>query len=557
MKKIIFAVLMIVLALMAFGTPKNKTTRLVVKEVSLGKLPPGVNSVYHYSKDMRHFAYWAPNNGRGLRQSDYGNGIFFKEPPILKGHWVIDGVAQIESIENEKIAETVHTTSRFQANDDWSHYVFTARFGDTYDVYMDGILQGHGYTFVDDFNFSPDGKHLAYGARRGNDTLVVLDGQESKPYPGMSLNSLNFSPDSQHLYYIITPRKKDDWWSIPFLDQGVKFRVVLDGVVSKEYRAVPYMSIGFTRDMKHFTFEAKNSTDLLTVLDGKEIIGAHDGIAFSRDNKHMLYVKRNKKTKQDSVVIDGMLGKEYDKIEYANYSEKGMHIYYCAKQSGKWHLVMDGVPGVGMDDSFIIPEFSEDESVYAYTGKMNGKEVVVINGKVGQLYDDIWSLNLSSNGKHYIYTARQGKRFFLIQDGIKTRLENIRTSQFEIPIDLTLSPDGTREAYIIDKTDGLEYLVVDGKAGKGYAPYVKTVTHHFGAELIDPVFSPDSQHVAYYAKQKNKVMVVVDGQESPMYDKFIKALLEPVVVFDTPTRFRTLAIRNNELYRVEMELVEE
>ena len=67
-------------------------------------------------------------------------------------------------------------------------------------------------------------------------------------------------------------------------------------------------------------------------------------------------------------------------------------------------------------------------------------------------------------------------------------------------------------------------------------------------------FSPDSKRVAYDAQRGVKWLVVVDGVERGRYDGFVRgAKLD----FDTPKSFHTLAIRDNEFVRVEIEIVEE
>ena len=54
--------------------------------------------------------------------------------------------------------------------------------------------------------FSPDGKHLAYAARRGAVWRMVLDGQEGPEFAGVALPI--FSPADQHLVYFARTGKQ-------------------------------------------------------------------------------------------------------------------------------------------------------------------------------------------------------------------------------------------------------------------------------------------------------------------------------------------------------------
>ena len=68
---------------------------------------------------------------------------------------------------------------------------------------MDSVA-GQGYDAISEAGmaFSPDGKHMAYAARRGKDWFVVLDGLEQERLEKVIGASLRFSADGAHLAYI-------------------------------------------------------------------------------------------------------------------------------------------------------------------------------------------------------------------------------------------------------------------------------------------------------------------------------------------------------------------
>ena len=79
------------------------------------------------------------------------------------------------------------------------------------------------------------------------------------------------------------------------------------------------------------------------------------------------------------------------------------------------------------------------------------------------------------------------------------------------------------------------FIVVDGEEGSAY-------------DFVGfPVFSPDSQHIAYYVILGNRRFVVVDDDEGKEYVYIIKGN----IIFDSPTSFHYLAIKDNKIYLVE------
>jgi len=54
----------------------------------------------------------------------------------------------------------------------------------------------HPGSIVESLTVSPDSKHFAYVARRGEKQFVVVDGEEGKEYDGIGEGTLIFSPDA-------------------------------------------------------------------------------------------------------------------------------------------------------------------------------------------------------------------------------------------------------------------------------------------------------------------------------------------------------------------------
>jgi hypothetical protein len=109
-------------------------------------------------------------------------------------------------------------------------------------------------------------------------------------------------------------------------------------------------------------------------------------------------------------------------------------------------------------------------------------------------------------------------------------------------IALIFSPDSQQLAYIAK--DGYRHFVVlDGKEG-----------HYYDDIKSDSlIFSPDGQRLAYIAQVGNKQFVVVDGIEGKQYDAIITGV-GGTIIFDYADSFHYLALEGNSVYLVEERL---
>jgi len=210
------------------------------------------------------------------------------------------------------------------------------------------------------------------------------------------------------------------------------------------------------------------------------------------------------------VFIDGVEVKEYGyrSVHGLTFSPDSKHVAYVAD----FRVVVDGVEGKQYNN-IESPIFSPDSKRVAYAATSGNKQLVVVNGVEGKAYGDF------SGG-----TAVKG---------------------------IIFSPDSKRVAYAAKREDKW-LVVVDGLEGKEYR----------GIGTI--VFSPDSKRIAYCAKRDNKWVLVVDGVESKEYDEFAGetesldplSRLVPFLAFDSPNKLHALALRNGEVFLVEIEITD-
>jgi hypothetical protein len=389
---------------------------------------------------------------------------------------------------------------------------------------------------------SPDSKRVAYTVSREGKEFVVIDGVEGKEYDKIKQQTLVFSPDSKRIACVA--------------QSGKKWFVVVDDVKGKEYEYDIDGAIGFSPNSKRVAYVARIISEwYIVVVDGVEERESeeHETFCFSPDSKRVAYTVRWREGEVGFVVVDGVAVKTYDQVHevrYPEFSPDSKHLAYVAdlvlrrqswpKPEEKEYVVIDGVPGPKYD-LVSPPHFSPDsESIY-YAAQRGDRTFLVrtflLHNHVEVAeYDDVGSYDCSPDSKRGAYAAKRGEKWFVVVDGVEGKeYDGIMNYS------LVFSPDSKRLAYTAKRGDKI-FVVVDGVEGKEY-----------DGTGDGPVFSPDSKRVAYLAKFGEKWFVVVDGIEGTEkeYDGFPTG---SSLVFDSPTKFHTLAIRNDEIFLVEIEI---
>jgi len=133
---------------------------------------------------------------------------------------------------------------------------------------------------------SPDSKRVAYTAKTGNKSFVVIDGKEGKRYDGiLRASGPIFSPDSKRVAY--------------GAETGTKQVIVVDGKEGKQYDGIATPGPIFSPDSKHLAYAIVSGSKSFVIVDGKEgkryngIINFGGGrIVFdSADSLHYLALK--------------------------------------------------------------------------------------------------------------------------------------------------------------------------------------------------------------------------------------------------------------------------
>ena len=329
---------------------------------------------------------------------------------------------------------------------------------------IDGRPEPGEYDEIGPVIFSPDGKRVAYPAKRDSKWFMVVDRQEGPEYDKISLSREVFSPDSKRLVY--GAMKGDKWF------------VVLDGKAGPESG---YDNVGY--------------------------------FSFSPDSKRLVYA--TERGREQYVVVDGRDGPVYEQAVEPVFSPDSESLAYVANRGNKWFVVLDGKEGKKYD-GVNRPVFSKDSKHIAYHVTKGPKHMVVVDGKEGPKHEGIGlgSVTLSPDGESFAYAAmRRGDKWFVVwndQEGPEYDGINKGSPVF--------SPDGKHLVYVAEKA-GKWVVVMDGREGSEY---------EFDDVSGDtPMFSPDGRHMLYLAMAGDKWFVMMDGQAGPPYDKIYKPVFKP------------------------------
>lgn len=395
--------------------------------------------------------------------------------------------------------------------------------------------------------YSPDARRVAYVSEMNGAEYIVVDGVSGKGYDSIDINFRTFSPDSKRVAYVAVILGEKP-------PAGNKRFVVIDGEEGDEYSAASVFNLTFSPDGKHIAYVADGHVFLDRVpVKGPEGIVKSTPL-FSPDSQHLVYIV-DQDGKQ-SVVVDGVSSKQYDKIGTIAFSPDDRRLAYRAKAGKNWFMVVNEKEErqyeAGESDYNPIV-FSPDSNHLAYVADENlgipgHRQFVILDEDEGKRYKEVSREPVfSPDSQHLVYRAWDGTDSFVVFDDKEQRTSGGG---------FVFSPDSNRLAYQ-DSKQGMwaqtiaSWVIVDGKKGKTYN------------DVGDITFSPDSKHVSYIANtSRGKMSVIVDGTRGNEYDFLGKGFLSvselglKKIAWDSPNSFHYLAQKGTGVYLVE-ELIEQ
>jgi roadblock/LC7 domain-containing protein len=273
-------------------------------------------------------------------------------------------------------------------------------------VVVNGVAQEEFFA-VTGVKFSPDGKRIAYAAKKDGKWIVVDNGVHGPPFDQVNKGHPDFSPTGV-LYYAV-------------VNNGRQF-VVINGIAGPEFETVAPDTIRFSLDGKHVAYAVGIKSKLSVAVDG--VAGPifdrilRGGPSLNCDGSHVAYAAASGGETvmlMDHAPLVGSEGSAGD----AEFSLDGKQFAYCKKRAGSWHVVLNGVAGEGFSDGILTGTlvFSNDGDLFAYGAQRSGKRHIVVSGICGDGFDRIWKPVFAQRGKSFAYRASSAGRWFAVLNG--------------------------------------------------------------------------------------------------------------------------------------------
>ncbi len=410
----------------------------------------------------------------------------------------------------------------FVISNDKNHIAYKQLSGHKQYAIIDG-RKGKGYDSTMNIVFSPDGKKVAYAAKKGKKWIAVVNGQELNTVMGKAIiKYLLFSPDSKKLLYI--------------LKSGKKMILFVNGVAGPAFDEINENSITFSKNGQSMAYCVQKGNQQAVVFNGK-ISAWYQQVGFpvlSNTGKRIGFWAIDKEVAFS--IIDNKKGNTYDQIFIIAFGKDDKNVAYYAKKNGKYYVIADGIQSEEYEHVHSLM-FSPDGERLAYaieSHKKNEEEfnhAVIIDGKTMKTYETVveGSFLFSADSKHFAYEVEWHDEFFVINDGAEgKRYEDI------MQITMTYSPDNNRIAFAFEK-DGKRHVSIDGIVSEGYD------------DVYAILFSPDSKNIAYAVKENNQDFVVFNNKKSKAYSNILG---QGSFVFDNPNTIHFFATQGEKILRV-------
>ncbi len=172
---------------------------------------------------------------------------------------------------------------------------------------------------------------------------------------------------------------------------------------------------------------------------------------------------------------DGRWGKApFDRIGDPVFSPNGQRLGFRAQRGEQRFVVVDDREGPPFH-RVSAPVFGPDNRHVAYWARQKGKEFIVLDDRPGPAFDGVGFPVFSPDGSQVAYRAREGNQWFVMRGdekgpafddiGYYTASEAGRTNNL---IDVVFSPDGDQLAYAA-RRGPQRFIVREGRPGPAFA----------------------------------------------------------------------------------------
>lgn len=365
------------------------------------------------------------------------------------------------------------------------------------------------YDEVGSFVFSPNGKHLAYIALKGQDYFATLDNGALRPYA--QIQELTFRPGTEmELYYAaqieknkwvildnisrvhsepypalgaLTFSKAGDRLAYAFL-KGRKFHVFDGQAAGEGFDRVG--DIAFSPDGRHLVYSGNKGSTISLLWDHKPLCTAEGimNITLSPDSRFVAYVAREK----DGHVVYAHNKRlsMHEKVDKLFVTSQPPNVIYAVEQGGKHHIFINGAPESGPYEHISL--FSGKENSYAAIVRKSKDQIAVVhNGRLSPIYTNIPMLVWDETGKQLAYPARKRPTW----SGVVWN--ETESDHYEYPQHLTFGGGGRALLFFARRRDGWYAVLND-----------RPIPDSLCAEILTPPAYDEKSKAFYYLYRQGK-----------------------------------------------------
>jgi len=159
------------------------------------------------------------------------------------------------------------------------------------------------------------------------------------------------------------------------------------------------------------TNQIPQESEVLTLNEAQKNF---DELSFlmSPSGQSIAYIFNNDKFNKKVVSLNGQSGASYDDITFMKFSPSGQRFAYGAKVNGKAIVVLDGREGKAYDWILEPYFFSPDNQYFIYKARDRRGDILVFNEWESQPYDRIYGVAINNSKTKLTFYARRGDQIW-------------------------------------------------------------------------------------------------------------------------------------------------
>ena len=321
---------------------------------------PGRRLYLTFSPDGRRFVSAAKQDDRALVTVDgiadsLFDAVYWDETPFSPDSRHVAYVATREGryvVVRDGVVGPAYDAIRTLAfTTDSRHVSYVAQRDGREYVVMDGKELGAAERILGAPTFSVAFNRLAYRVKKGDSSLVVVDGIPGKAYRTIG-ERLQFTRDGQVVY-----SARD---SLHY--------VVIGAVEGRGYAFIDEASVAISENGEDVSFTAFVNNAPLRIIGRREstrfgwstspyvptpVAPAYGNAVASPDGKRVAsFVQRGVNW---FIAFDGVVGPAADDLRYVTFSRDSRHVAYAAKRGDRWRIVVDSSESPAYDEIIGFP----------------------------------------------------------------------------------------------------------------------------------------------------------------------------------------------------------